>query len=255
MLSASVAHVVYFLLNLSISPELLLLLIPFQVSIILISHRFLTLHLSVDPYLNRGLNVFQRLALFSQFFTVFGGIMFQYLKTLDKVLEKAETPDDRNQRNIIAYLIFILNLFAIAVYPIYQLFTQISGFGTQSFRTSDFLLLPHVILSMFQRVLSKLSFFQSDEERKRIEKETKRNETEKRINDAFDDFSKRGRDKESARRLLESLGQIWRHPGLSAPETRSLFLFSIPFPLLSLSISLYRSHTLSRSVSLAHIYT
>ena len=30
MLSASVAHVVYFLLNLSISPELLLLLIPFQ---------------------------------------------------------------------------------------------------------------------------------------------------------------------------------------------------------------------------------
>ena len=183
--------------------------------------------------------------------------MFQYLKTLDKVLEKAETPDDRNQRNIIAYLIFILNLFAIAVYPIYQLFTQISGFGTQSFRGSDFLLLPHVILLMFQRVLSKLPFFESDEKRERIEKETKRNEKEKSINDAFDDFSKGGRDKESARRLLESLGQIWRsHPGLSAPETRSLILFSIPFSLfsLSLSISLYRSQTHTRCLSLAHIY-
>jgi len=196
--------------------------------------------------------VFQRLALFSQFFTVFGGIMFQYLKTLDKVLDKEETADDRNQRNIIAYLIFILNLFAIAVYPIYQLFSQISGFGTQSFRGTDFILLPHVIISMFLRVLSKLPVFQSDEERGRIEK---RNETEERINKAFDDFSNRGRDKESARRLLESLGEIWRHPVLSAPKTRSHFLFFIPFSLFSLSRSLSLSHSsLSRSVSRAHTY-
>jgi hypothetical protein len=113
---------------------------------------------------------------------------------------------------------------------------------------------------MFQRVLSKLPFFQSDEKRERIEKETKRNEKEKSINDAFDDFSKGGRDKESARRLLESLGQIWRsHPGLSAPETRSLILFSIPFSLFSLSISLSLSiahkHTLAVSLSLIYMHS
>jgi len=33
---------------------------------------FLMAHLLLKPYLNQGLNVFQRLALVSQFFTVFG---------------------------------------------------------------------------------------------------------------------------------------------------------------------------------------
>jgi hypothetical protein len=193
----------------------------------------------VDPYLNRGLNEFQRLALLSQFFTVFGGIMFQYLKILDKVLDQKATSDEAN---VIAYLIFILNLIAIAGYPIYLLFMQGNRFA-QWVRATDLLLLPHVILSKLQWALPQL--FQSE---KRKAKEDEINVTEEAIKKEFEDFSKRGTDKESVRTLLERLENIYTpplerleniHTGRplvqSAKNHRFLFLFSMCLSLLSLA--------------------
>jgi hypothetical protein len=93
-----------------------------------ISHRFLCLHLTVDPYLNKGLNEFQRLILFSQFLTIFGGVMFNWVESVDKLLEMEETPSKRRERDIIAALIVVINLVAIGIYPIYRMIAVSTGF-------------------------------------------------------------------------------------------------------------------------------
>jgi hypothetical protein len=90
---------------------------------------FLCLHLTVDPYLNKGLNDFQRLILFSQFFTIFGGIMYHMISCVDKMLEIEETPNKRQERDIVAALIVIINLVAIGVYPVYRIVAVTSGFN------------------------------------------------------------------------------------------------------------------------------
>jgi hypothetical protein len=89
---------------------------------------FLCLHLTVEPYLNKGLNEFQRLILFSQFFTIFGGIMYHMVSCVDKMLEIEETPYKRQERDIVATLIVIINLVAIGVYPVYRIVAVTSGF-------------------------------------------------------------------------------------------------------------------------------
>jgi hypothetical protein len=82
----------------------------------------------VDPYLNKGLNEFQRLILFSQFLTIFGGIMFKLVESVDKLLEIEETPSKRQERDIIAALIVAVNVVAIGIYPIYRMIAVASGF-------------------------------------------------------------------------------------------------------------------------------
>ena len=89
---------------------------------------FLCLHLTVDPYLNKGLNEFQRLILFSQFFTIFGGIMYHMVSCVDRMLEVEETPYKRQERDIVAALIVIINLVAIGAYPVYRIVAVTSGF-------------------------------------------------------------------------------------------------------------------------------
>jgi hypothetical protein len=89
---------------------------------------FLCLHLTVDPYLNKGLNEFQRLILFSQFFTIFGGIMYHMVSCVDKMLEIEETLYKGQERDIVAALIIIINLVAIGVYPVYRIVAVTSGF-------------------------------------------------------------------------------------------------------------------------------
>ncbi len=91
-------------------------------------HRFLCLHLTVDPYLNKGLNEFQRLILFSQYLTIFGGIMFNWVESVDKLLEMEKTPSKRQERDIIAALIVAVNLVAIGIYPIYRMIMVSTGF-------------------------------------------------------------------------------------------------------------------------------
>jgi hypothetical protein len=75
----------------------------------------------VGPYLNKGLNEFQRIILFSQFLTIFGGIMFQLVESVDKLLEIEESPSKRQERNIVAALIVAVNVVAIGIYPIYRM--------------------------------------------------------------------------------------------------------------------------------------
>jgi hypothetical protein len=82
----------------------------------------------VDPYLNKGLNEFQRLILFSQFLTIFGGIMLQLVESVDKLLEIEESPSKRQERNIVAALIVAVNVVAIGIYPIYRMITVTIGF-------------------------------------------------------------------------------------------------------------------------------
>jgi hypothetical protein len=82
----------------------------------------------VNPYLDKGLNEFQRLILFSQFLTIFGGIMFKLVESVDKLLESEETPSKRQERDIIAALIVAVNLVAIGIYPIYRMIAVASGF-------------------------------------------------------------------------------------------------------------------------------
>jgi hypothetical protein len=106
-----------------------LLLLSFCVKVNkVISHRFLSLHQTVDPYLNKGLNEFQRFILFSQFLTIFGGIMFNWVESVDKLLEIEETPSKRQERDIIAALIVAVNVVAIGIYPIYRMIAVTSGF-------------------------------------------------------------------------------------------------------------------------------
>ena len=80
---------------------------------------FLLGHLLLRPYLNQGLNVFQRLALLSQLATVFGAIMFVLTDCHEK--EKGLSQDS-NGRTIMAGLIFLLNASAIGLYPTYKFF-------------------------------------------------------------------------------------------------------------------------------------
>jgi hypothetical protein len=82
----------------------------------------------VDPYLNKGLNEFQRLILFSKFLTIFDVIMFNWVQNVDKLLEIEETSFKRQERDIIAGLIVTVNLVAIGIYPIYRMIAVSSGF-------------------------------------------------------------------------------------------------------------------------------
>jgi hypothetical protein len=55
---------------------------------LIVTFTFILFHLQVHPYLNKGLNDFQRLALITQFLTIFGSIIFLmvgYQDDLDEV--------------------------------------------------------------------------------------------------------------------------------------------------------------------------
>ena len=71
-----------------------------------------------------GLNVFQRLALVSQFFTVFGSLMFIVSKSMemDSDVELDGERVDSFAELMVAYMIMFLNAAAAALYPAYRLY-------------------------------------------------------------------------------------------------------------------------------------
>ena len=83
-------------------------------------------HLLLKPYLNQGLNVFQRLALVSQFFTVFGSLMFVVQNAVAK--NNAAT-EDSNGKLLISFLIMFVNAAAGGLYPLYRFFNAWSESG------------------------------------------------------------------------------------------------------------------------------
>ncbi len=54
--------------------------------------------------------------------------MYHMVSCVDKMLEIEETPYKRQERNIVAALIVIINLVAIGVYPVYRIVAVTSGF-------------------------------------------------------------------------------------------------------------------------------
>ena len=86
---------------------------------------FLVLHMLIKPYLNQGLNIFQRLALISQWFTVFGGLMF----VVTELLALQNTLPDESGQTILSWLILFVNTVAIFLYPLYRFFSAWSESG------------------------------------------------------------------------------------------------------------------------------
>jgi len=86
---------------------------------------FLVLHMLMKPYLNQGLNIFQRLALISQWFTVFGGLMF----VVTELLALQNTLPDESGQTILSWLILFVNTVAISLYPLYRFFSAWSESG------------------------------------------------------------------------------------------------------------------------------
>eukprot|EP00802_Teleaulax_amphioxeia_P010886 Tamp_10916.p1 GENE.Tamp_10916~~Tamp_10916.p1 ORF type:complete len:380 (-),score=40.48 Tamp_10916:614-1753(-) len=91
---------------------------------------FLLGHLLLKPYLNQGLNVFQRLALVSQFFTVFGSLMFVVQEATAK--NNAAT-EDLNGKQMISFLIIFANAAAGGLYPLYRFVTAWAESGAIDF--------------------------------------------------------------------------------------------------------------------------
>jgi hypothetical protein len=87
------------------------------------------MELTMENDLGAGLNVFQRLALISQFFTVFGGLMF----VLTDLLELQDARPDGNGRTIMSWLIFFVNTLSTTLYPLYKFFNAWSENGEIDF--------------------------------------------------------------------------------------------------------------------------
>ena len=90
---------------------------------------FLVLHMLLKPYLNQGLNIFQRLALISQWFTVFGGLMF----VVTDLLALQNPKSDENGKAIMSWVIVIVNAIATSLYPMYKFFNAWSESGEIDF--------------------------------------------------------------------------------------------------------------------------
>jgi len=94
---------------------------PHLAGSLLTTFLFILLHLQVHPYLNSGLNEFQRLALVTQFLTIFGGIIYLMTECLDQLHEVQ--PDPRNQvaSELLAIFILVINWVTAVLYPLYRL--------------------------------------------------------------------------------------------------------------------------------------
>ena len=90
---------------------------------------FLVLHMLLKPYLNQGLNIFQRLALISQWFTVFGGLMF----VVTDLLTLQDPQSDENGKAIISWCIVFVNAVSTSLYPMYRFFNAWSESGEIDF--------------------------------------------------------------------------------------------------------------------------
>ena len=87
---------------------------------------FLMFHLLQKPYLNQGLNVFQRLALISQFCTVFGSLIFV---VQEAVAQNTGTEDDSNGKLFVSFLFMMVNAAAGGLYPLYRFLSAFAEHG------------------------------------------------------------------------------------------------------------------------------
>jgi hypothetical protein len=115
----------------------------------------LILHMQLAPYLNSGLNVSQRLALISQFLTIFAGLMLIVTEYLELVLDQQQS---ERGKELLAYLIMLVNLLANVLYPVYRLTLAIADASFEDALESAQMLLTHVIPApLAQAALSAMS--------------------------------------------------------------------------------------------------
>ena len=98
-----------------------------------------------DSYFTQGLNVFQRLALVSQFFTVFGSIMFVMQEAVAQTSGKAE---DANGKLLVIYCRSIAARESVVVRSCLS-FEHVDCFGSSLTSSSRFLLLQVAFMIMF----------------------------------------------------------------------------------------------------------
>ena len=88
---------------------------------------FILLHLQVHPYLNKGLNEFQRLALVTQFLTIFGGIIYLMTQCLDELHDVQPNAGDQAASELLAVFILVINWVTALLYPLYRTIIAITA--------------------------------------------------------------------------------------------------------------------------------
>jgi hypothetical protein len=94
---------------------------PHLCGALLITFLFILAHLLVDPYLNQGLNDFQRLALVTQFLTIFGSIIYLMVGALNEIHETKPTNEARDASKLLEIAIILLNGLVIIAAPAWSL--------------------------------------------------------------------------------------------------------------------------------------
>jgi len=94
---------------------------PQMVGSLITTFVFLLAHLQVHPYLNRHLNDFQRLSLITQFFTIFGAIIFLLMQTLNELNEVRPSPEDQVLNEMLAVFILAINWFTGFFFPVFRI--------------------------------------------------------------------------------------------------------------------------------------
>ena len=100
---------------------------PHLAGALLITFFFIMSHLMVDPYLNTGLNEFQRLALVTQFLTIFGGLIYLLVSVIEELYETKPIQSARDASRLLELVLFILNVLVILLYPFWTLLKYVSG--------------------------------------------------------------------------------------------------------------------------------
>ena len=100
---------------------------PHLAGALLITFFFIMSHLMVDPYLNTGLNEFQRLALVTQFLTIFGGLIYLLVSVIEELFETKPSQRARDASRLLELVLFSLNVLVIILYPFWTLVKYVSG--------------------------------------------------------------------------------------------------------------------------------
>ena len=87
---------------------------------------YLLAHILMKPMLNQGLNIFTQLSFISQFFTIFGALMFIVAEYMDLTSAGGQ---DGSSKAMIGFLVIALNVGSMAVFPLYRAWDAYSESG------------------------------------------------------------------------------------------------------------------------------
>ena len=100
---------------------------PHLLGALIITFLFIISHLTVDPYLNKGLNDFQRLALVTQFFTILGGVIYLLVSVMEELYETKPSQEARDASKLLEFVLLFLNVLIIILYPCWALVKYLSS--------------------------------------------------------------------------------------------------------------------------------